>query len=240
MSSTRVRATLGATACLAWITPALAQQPSPPAAPQEIYHVHVVKATAGKLTELIEVYKTAVAPDPGDPQVNPIILRHREGGEWDIIVITPRGKDHTLSSGAPSQATQDFNQKVIPLSDWHADTFTVGPSWDVVQKALLPAGGAQTVYTVTDYRALTGHRTQLRQTLDKIVEQGGGRNVLFSHVEGAPWNFISVTRYDSWADLGQQQTAPAGPQDPSLDLRRDMAVHHDTVATYVWGGDGRR
>lgn len=240
MSSTRVRAALGAAACLAWITPAFAQQPSQPAAPQEIYHVHVVKATAGKLPELIEVYKNPVAPDPGDPQVDPIVLRHREGGEWDIIVVTPRGKDHTVRSDAPPQPIQDFNQKVIPLTDWHADTFTVGPTWDVVQKALVPARGAQPVYTVTDYRALTGHRSQLRQTLDRIVAQSGGRSVLFAHVEGAPWNFIGITRYDSWADLGQQQTAPVQPQENSLDLRRDMAVHHDTVATYVGGGEARR
>jgi len=240
MSGTRVRATLGAVACLAWVTPAFAQQPPPPAAPLEIYHVHVVKAAAGKLPELIEVYKNAVAPDPGDPQVDPIILRHREGGEWDIIVVTPRGKDYTLRSDALPAPIQAFNEKVIPLTDWHADTFTVGPTWDVVQKALVPARGAQPVYTVTDYRALTGHRSQLRQTLDRIVEQSAGRSVLLSHVEGAPWNFIAITRYDSWADLGQQQTAPAGPQDPSLDLRRDMAVHHDTVATYVGGGEARR
>ncbi|HVR70643.1 MAG TPA: hypothetical protein VMT87_07330, partial [Vicinamibacteria bacterium] len=120
------------------------------------------------------------------------------------------------------------------------DTFTVGPAWDVVQKALVPGRGAQPVYTVTDYRALTGHRTQLRQTLDRIVERSAGRSVLLTHIEGAPWNFLGITRYDSWADLGQQQTAPAGQApDPALDLRRDMAVHHDTVATYVGGGEGR-
>jgi hypothetical protein len=74
----------------------------------------------------------------------------------------------------------------------------------------------------------------------RIVEQSAGRNVLFAHIEGEPRNFLSVTRYDSWADLGQPQTAPSGPQDPSMDLRRDMAVHHDTVATYVSGGEARK
>jgi len=240
MSNTRVRATVTGAVCLAWITPAFAQTPSPPAAPQEIYHVHVVKAAAGKLPELLEAYKNTVPPDPGDPQVSPIILRHREGGEWDLIVITPRGKDHTLRSDAPPQPVQDFNQRIIPITDWHADTFAVGPTWDVVQKALVPARAAQAVYVVTDSRAITGHRPQLRQTLDRIGEQASGRNVLFAHMEGQPWNFLSVTRYDSWADLGQQQTAPAGPQDPSLDLRRDMAVHNDTVATWVGGAEARR
>jgi hypothetical protein len=240
MSRTRVRMALGAAACVAWVTPALAQPAARPAPPQEIYHVHVVKAAAGKLPDLIEAYKYVPGPDSGDPQVTPIVLRHREGGEWDLIVITPRGKDHTLRSDAPPQSVQDFNQRIIPVTDWHADTFAVGPVWDVVQKALVPARAAQAVYTVTDYRALTGHRPQLRQTLDRIEEQSAGRSVLFAHIEGEPWNFLSVTRYDSWADLGQQQTAPSGPQDPSMDLRRDMAVHHDTVATYVSGGEARK
>src|SRR5436309_1813570 len=113
MSSTRVRAMLAGVVCLAWITPAFAQQPSQPAAPQEIYHVHVVKAAAGKLPDLIEAYKNVPGPDPGDPQVTPIVLRHREGGEWDLIVITPRGKEHTLRSDAPPQKVLDFNQRVI-------------------------------------------------------------------------------------------------------------------------------
>jgi hypothetical protein len=214
-------------------------QPQAPAPVLELYHIHVVKSAPGKLLQLIDTYKSRPAPQADEPQVTPIILRHREGGEWDLIVITPLGKQTTISASALPQAIQDYNQRVQPLTDWHADTFTVGPVWDVVHKALVPAKDAQPVYQVSDYRSLTGRRQQLREVLDRNAQETPGRSVLFAHVEGAPWNFVSVTRYDSWAALGAPPPQPAAgtpQQEAGLAIREHMAVHHDTIAQYVSGG----
>jgi hypothetical protein len=216
-----------------------AQQPQQQAPAPELYHIHVVKAAPGKLPQLIEAYQNAPAPEAGQPQVTPIILRHREGSEWDLITITPLGKQVTLKADAPPQAVQDYYTRLQPLSDWHGDTFVVGPSWAVVQKALVPAKGAQPVYVVSDYRSLAGHRAQLRQILDRTAQDTPGRSVIFAHVEGAPWNFLTVTSYDSWNAIGAPPPQPASgtsPQDAGLALREHMAVHHDTIAVYVSGG----
>ncbi len=216
-----------------------AQQPQQQAPALELYHIHLSKAAPGKLPQLIDAYQNGPAPEAGQPQVTPIILRHREGGEWDLITITPLGKQTTLTASAPPQALQDYFTRLGPLSDWHGDTFVVGPSWAVVQKALMPAKDAQPVYVVSDYRSLPGHRTQLRQILDRNAQDTPGRSVLFAHVEGAPWNFLSVTSYDSWAAVGAPPPQPAsgGPQqEAGLALREHMAVHHDTIAVYVSGG----
>jgi hypothetical protein len=226
-------------AVLLTATTSFAQQPAQPQAPVlELYHIHISKAAPGKLPQLIEAYKSAPAPAADEPQVTPIILRHRDGDEWDLIAITPLGKQVTLSASAPPQATQDYYQRLGPLSDWHNDTFVVGPSWAVVQKALVVAKG-EPVYVVTDYRALPGHRPQLRQVLDRGAQDTPGRNVLFAHVEGAAWNFLDITRYDSWADVGApppQPPAGTQPQDQGLAMRDHVAVHHDTIAIYVSGG----
>ncbi len=226
-------------AVLLTATVAFAQQPAQPQAPVlELYHIHISKAAPGKLPQLIEAYKSAPAPAADEPQVTPIILRHRDGDEWDLLTITPLGKQVTLSASAPPQAVQDYYQRLGPLSDWHNDTFVVGPSWAVVQKALVVAKG-EPVYIVTDYRALPGHRPQLRQVLDRGAQDTPGRNVLFAHVEGAAWNFLDITRYDSWADMGApppQPPAGTQPQDQGLAMRDHVAVHHDTIAIYVSGG----
>ncbi|CAN5828591.1 hypothetical protein BH18ACI4_BH18ACI4_12990 [soil metagenome] len=216
------------------------QQATTPAPAFELYHIHVVKAAPGKLTQLIDVYRNGPAPEVNEPQVTPIILRHREGGEWDLIVITPLGKQTTISANPLPQATQDYNQRLQPLTDWHADTITVGPSWALVQKALVPAKDAQPVYQVSDYRSLSGHRQQLREVLDRNAQDTPGRSVLFSHAEGASWNFLTVTRYDSWAALGAPPPRPqagAPQQDAGLAIREHMAVHHDTIAVYISGGE---
>ncbi len=216
-----------------------AQQPVAQAPALELYHIHFSKAAPGKLTQLIDAYQKGPAPEANEPQVTPIIMRHREGGEWDLITITPLGKQITLTSNAPSQAVQDFNTRLGPLSDWHADTFVTGPAWAVVQKALVPAKDAKPVYVVSDYRSLAGHRAQLRQILDRNEQDTPGRSVLFAHVEGAPWNFLTVTGYDSWNAIGAPPPQPAaGPARPEagLELRDHMAVHHDTIAVYISGG----
>lgn len=216
-----------------------AQQPVAQAPALELYHIHFSKAAPGKLTQLIDAYQKGPAPEAGQPQVTPIIMRHREGGEWDLVSITPLGKQITLTASAPAQAVQDFNTRLGPLSDWHADTFVTGPAWAVVQKALVPAKDAQPVYVVSDYRSLAGHRAQLRQILDRNEQDTPGRSVLFAHVEGAPWNFLTVTGYDSWNAIGAPPPQPAsGParQDAGLDLREHMAVHHDTITVYISGG----
>lgn len=243
MKNTLTRGISLVAAFLLTVTVSVAQ----PAQPQttqpalELYHIHIAKAAPGKLTELIDAYKKAPAPAADEPQVTPIILRHRDGDEWDLITITPLGKQVTLSTSAPPQATQDYYQRVGPLTDWHSDTFVLGPSWAVVQKALVVAKG-DPVYVVTDYRALPGHRAQLKAVLDRNAQDTPGRNLQFAHVEGASWNFLVITRYDSWAEMGALPPQPAGgaPQDQGLAIRDHMAVHHDTIAIYVSGGQPLR
>jgi hypothetical protein len=211
-------------------------QSQPAAAAPELYHIHIAKAAPGKLQQLIDAYNNGPAPGADEPQFTPIMLRHREGSEWDLITITPLGKQVTISSAAPPQAILDFNQRVAPLTDWHSDTFTLGPSWDVVQKALVVSKG-EPVYIVSDYRSLAGHRAQLRQVLDRGAI--ADRTVMFAHVEGAPWNFLGITRYESWAEMGAPAPQPAAgtaAQDQGLSMREHLAVHHDTIAVFVSGG----
>lgn len=217
-------------------TIAVAQGSQQAAPAYELYHIHIVASAPGKLTELIETYKNGPRPEADEPQVTPIILRHAQGGEWDLMVITPLGKQTTITVAAAPQAVLDFNQRVQPLTNWHADTFVAGPAWAVVQKMLVPVKG-EPVYQVSDYRSLPGHRAQLLQVLND--SPAASRSILFSHVEGAPWNFLNVTRFDSWAELGAPPQPAAGgatPQQTGLALRNHMAVHHDTIATYVSGG----
>jgi hypothetical protein len=240
MHRTRLRATIAGAAGLLLALPAAAQPPA--AAASELYHIHVVQAAPGKLGELIETYLKGPAPEAGDPQVDPFVLRHREGGEWDLVVITPLGADYAATAAAPPPAVQKFNETVAGLAAWHADTLAAGPPWAAVQKALLPTrSAAPAVFVVSDYRSLPGHRPQLRQTLDRIAADSAGRSAVFTHVEGSPWNFFTVTRHDSWAAMGEAtQPVPSGQADVGMDLRQHLAVHHDTVAVYVGGGEARR
>jgi hypothetical protein len=54
----------------------LNKQPSPSAA--RVVHIHISKA-AEELPQLIDAYKARLLQKQAEPQVTPIILRHREG-----------------------------------------------------------------------------------------------------------------------------------------------------------------
>jgi len=251
--------------------PAASAQPGIPA--QELYHFHFTKAAPGKLNELIEAYKQApvAAGEPGPP----LILRHLQGDDWDLLVLTPLGKEETLTPGASAEEQASI-QRMRGLRTQHGDTFTSGPAWADVRTALLGGSAAAamaasstgttgsgaatgtagagraaalganvpegTVYTVTTYRSLPGHRDQLADTLRRVAGLFPDRRTIFQHVEGAPWEFVLLQRFDSWTALGAEDDAPperlkaqgfANDEAIGLELRQHAAEHRDTIARLV-------
>lgn len=205
-----------------------AQTPSGSSA-QELYHAHFVKAALGKLNDLIAAYTSAPVP-PGEQK--PIILRHREGDDWDLLVLTPFGKgESTVSANVPADIQAQY-AKIRASSERHTDSFVAGPPWAQAQKAF--GSDASGVYVVGVYRSANGHRDQLGQALDSIAATGpAGRSATFRHVEGGPFDFIQITHYDSWNAIDGPAAGQTDPQAQSLELRRHMAEHHDTICIRV-------
>lgn len=219
---------LGALACalLSAPSPAAAQASS---AAQELYHAHFVKAAVGKLPDLIAAYKSA--PVPAGEQ-KPIILRHREGDDWDLLVLTPFGKRETTVTAAVSPDMDALYAKFRAASERHTDSFIAGPPWAEAQKTF--GSDANGVYVVGVYRSANGHRDQLGQALGKIAAgDQPGRTVTFRHVEGGPFDFIQITHYDSWNAIDAPPAGQADAQAQSLELRQHMAEHHDTICIRI-------
>jgi hypothetical protein len=124
------------------------------------------------------------------------------------------------------------------LRAWHDDTFVTGPSWAEFTKAMGTAAPGS-VYIIGAPRAAPGHRDQLQKSLSapgptgSKVETG---NLLLQHVEGGDWNFLTITRYNSWQDLGVDRAAAAGAPDAAggwADIRAHSAFHRDTIADRI-------
>jgi hypothetical protein len=91
------------------------------------------------------------------------------------------------------------------LNAWHTDSFVNGPAWPEFAKAMgLDDAGksAGSVYIVSVFRAAPGHRDDLEQSLTQSA-RGTSGNVLLQHLEGSPWQFLTVARYDSWEDFAK-------------------------------------
>ena len=169
-----------------------------PAANTDIYHVEFVKAAPGQaLAAAAELQKQ----DPKAPmQGHFVVLRHQEGDDWDFCVIEHIGTKATVEIGPPPPAS------AAPIMTSHNDTFVVGPAWAEFQRVMgtSPSG----VYVVSTQRAVPGHRDQLVATLNQVdpaskVKYG---HLLFTHLEGGTWQYLSVDHYASWSDFATDRS----------------------------------
>ena len=191
------------------------------AANTDIYHVEFVKAVPGQaLAQAAELQKQ----DPKAPmQGHFVVLRHQEGDDWDFVLIEHVGTKATV------EITPPVPPSPTPTMAWHNDTFVAGPSWAEFQRAMGTA--ASGVYVVSTHRAVPGHRDQLTATLNRVdatskVKYG---HLLFTHLEGGTWQYLSVDRYDSWSDFAADRSGAVSGQGWA-DTRAHSASHTDTIA----------
>jgi hypothetical protein len=200
----------------------------------DIYHVFVIKAAPGKAKDLQDWLKQ---PDPQHPDTKGIVLRHQDGDSWDFVAIEHIGTSATVDLKGPQMTPQ---QRMI--GEWHADTFVAGPSWaDFAKEMGLDGDASKTagsVYVVSDYRAVPGHRDELVKMLaEKAPGDTSSGNVLLAHVEGAPWNFLSIARYDSWEKFAENEKNSVAQTNKGsggwYELRNHVALHHDTLTDRI-------
>jgi hypothetical protein len=152
-----------------------------------------------------------------------VVLRHQEGDDWDFCIIEHLGTKATVEVGPMPPAAP------TPIMAWHNDSFVMGPSWADVQGALGASPGG--VYVVSTQRAVPGHRDQLVASLNQVDPAAKVKfgHVLFTHVEGGTWQYLSVDHYASWADLAADRSASVSGEGWA-DVRMHSASHTDTIA----------
>jgi len=213
--------------------PASAQN-TPAATGTDVYHVHFAKAAPGQAGAL---GKSLMVPDKTESMPDHfIVLRHQEGDDWDYVVIQHLGAKAEVTATRPPMTDA---QRL--MNAWHNDTFVSGPSWSAFTKemGIGSATPSAAVYIVGVQRALPGHREQLLKSLSdpgapSKIQTG---NVLLQHLEGGDWTFATITRYNSWQDLGADRSAAASAGDATAggwaDIRQHSAFHRDTIADRI-------
>ena len=157
-----------------------------------------------------------------------ILLRHQEGADWDYCLIQHVGAKPSVEIPATTSPSASIA--------WHEDSFVSGPSWGEFQKVMGLAGdqSGQPVFVVSVQRAVPGHREQLLEVLNQRPPNAKVtvNSLVMTHVEGGPWQFLTLDRYNSWQDLGADRAANTGVQG-WLDVRQHSAYHTDTIADRV-------
>jgi hypothetical protein len=220
-------------------SPAAKASPAPASpARTDVYHVYFGKAAPGKAVQLAELLKT---PNPKDPMPGHfIVLRHQEGDAWDYCVITHLGAKVTVDA-TPFQVPSSMRD----VADWHNDTFVNGPSWDEFTKAMAISDDAKSksagsVYVVSVFRPTAGHQDELEKLLaapsNRPSDTSAG-TVLMQHLEGGPWTFLTVVRYNSWQDFATNDMNNVTQSNKNeggwFDFRQYSAYHADTVTNRI-------
>jgi len=198
---------------------------------QELYHVHFVKAAPGKLAALIDAeLKAPASPGQTEP---PLIFRHAQGDDWQLMIITPMGPQQTIRAEPPTAEMRQYLSQVRGLSVRHDDTFTQGPPWAQARKILLGDGQPGAVYIVSAFEPVPGEREQLVKALREGPNADPSAMLILQHREGAAWQVLTITRYPSWVGLGeamQRQRTQAPGVPPSA---QHTAGHRDTIVERV-------
>jgi len=198
----------------------------------DVYHVHFTKAALGKAAQLGDWLKT---PNPNEPMPDHfIVLRHQDGDAWDYVVITHLGPKATVEAAGTAVPPDKRD-----LSAWHNDTFVNGPSWEEFTREMgIDAGSASktsgSVYSVSYYRPAAGHREQLEKMLSEAPNDTSAGNVLMQHLEGGPWTFLSIARYNSWDDFAtgeKNSVAQTTKKDSPWSRMRDHTDFHTDTLT---------
>jgi hypothetical protein len=191
----------------------------------DVYHVTFSKAVPGQAAAAA---KNLQEQDPKDPMAGHfLMLRHQEGDDWDYAVVRHVGQKATVSITPPPPSGQ------APTQAWHTDSFASGPSWAEFSK--LMTGPATSIYAVGVHRAVPGHRVQLLEALTRRdpAQKVPLSQVALTHIEGGPWQFLTIGRYNSWQDLAADRAAAAASEKGWFEIRQHSAWHVDTIADRV-------
>ena len=89
----------------------------------------------------------------------------------------------------------------------------------------------QRVYVVT-HSPVPGKVRELIATLaapDQNSQKQAG-HVMLRHADSAPWDVLSIDRYNSWQDLGADRAASPSGGKGWLDVREYSRQHQDSIA----------
>jgi hypothetical protein len=233
---------------------AIAPQPQ---AQGSTYRTLLLRAAPGRLLELIDLVKARSRVHEAAGEGKPLIMRHSQGDQWDLMILYPIGtmadefsreRRDKLARAATAAGMPDsvFERRLRELVSWREEVFVDGPPVSTLEARRADAG----FYHIEMFIAVAGKYDDLlrqrRMENDFLQRIGRKENLIFTRVAGASWDMFTVGFYrdlqhyaernpmsdaeqdDAARKAGFESRAHIGPY-----LRTFVGSHHDTLATKV-------
>jgi hypothetical protein len=222
-----------------------------------LYKAMLIRAAPGKLLEVVSLYKNRMAVYDAGGEERPILMRHSQGDQWDLMILFPvksyaeyyspermaRRKKAADQSGL-SEA--EFARMLSDRVAWREEIFVEGPPLDTVRKAF---NGAS-FYHVEMFLALPGKHAELRRQREMenayLEYLKRPQNLIFTRDQGAAWDLFTIGCYRDIKHFAESADIPEKEQEAaaraagfqSADqigpyLRTLINSHHDTLAVAV-------
>lgn len=211
-----------------------------------LYKTTLVQAAPGRILEVIDLYKTAIAETKDEP---PLWMRHSQGDHWDLLILFPiksYAEYYSVESIAKRKSQQSSWSRVNALIAWQEDVFVYGPPPDELRKAF----AASSFFHAEMFHALAGRQPELIREREmenaylKILKRP--ENFIFVRDQGAAWDVFTIGAYRDLKHFAESAGIPEADQEAAAKsagfpaanrigpyLRTLIASHHDTLAVSI-------
>lgn len=220
-----------------------------------LYKVTTIRAATGALADLLDWEAQLKASEYYDDaaQERPLLMRHSQGDQWDLLVIVPMQSWTDYHSQAATQKRRKASARHAELISasqslfaFYEDHFAYGPPWTVLKAAY----AANTFYHIEMFEAAPGKANALleqRRMENAYLESTGQTpNMIFRRAAGSDVDIFTIgfhPTFESFAtpadvtveekELAARAAGFKGLSDLSFYLRSLISGHHDTFATKV-------
>jgi hypothetical protein len=220
-----------------------------------LYKVTTIRAATGALAELLDWEAQLSSSEYYDDadQERPLLMRHSQGDQWDLLVIVPmqswvdyHSRGATRKRGNASVKHEYLIAEGQKLFAFYEDHFAYGPSWS----ALKSEHAANSFFHIEMFNAAPGKADELveqrRMENKYLVSTGQTPNMLFQRAAGSDVDVFTIgfhpdlEAFAKPADVTIEEKELAAKaagfkslSDISFYLRSLISGHHDTLAVKV-------
>ena len=220
-----------------------------------LYKVTTIRAATGALQSLLEWEAQFGASGYYDDaqQERPLLMRHSQGDQWDLLVIVPMkswGDYHSAEAAEKRAKASVKHAELIAVGQeyfaFYEDHFAYGPPWPTIESAY----NANDFYHIEMFEAAPGKAKALleqrRMENKYLASTGQTPNMIFRRAAGSDVDVFTIGFHRSLeafaapanATIEQKELAAKaagfkGLADISFYLRSLISGHHDTLAVKV-------
>lgn len=205
-----------------------------------MYKTSIVRAAPGRLFDLIEYYKIGIADAKSSGKDEPVMMRHSQGDQWDLLILQP------IRNISESQSP-DYGSEYYDMVAWKEDIYGYGANHEEYKNRINEGG----YYHVEMFVSLPGKQKELlkeRQMENEYLrlierpenliftrDQGGGKFDIFTI-----GIYRDIKHYAESADIPDDKEQEAaikagfeGSATIGTYLRTLINEHHDTLARRI-------